>query len=84
MRAARFVIIVVIYWCFKIMPDSDSPDAESNFIQNSEQYDVIFLIDNDVDGRQRPPGPARAHRGNNISAYDRDVLQSVTISDISI
>lgn len=36
------------------MPDSDPPDAESNFIQNSEQYDVIFLIDNDVDGRQRP------------------------------
>lgn len=45
-------------------------DAESNFIQNSEQYDVIFLIDNDVDERQRPAAAtaARAHRGNYISA----------------
>lgn len=42
-------------------------DAESNFTQNSEQYDVIFLIDNDVDERRAEAactvGTRFRHRG---------------------
>lgn len=66
-------------------PIAGRADAESNFIQNSEQYDVIFLIDNDVDERQRPAAATAARTvGTIFRLDDRDVLQSLTICDISI
>lgn len=64
-------------------PIAARADAESNFIQNSEQYDLIFLIDNDVDGRQRP-ATAASTVGTIFRLDDRCVLQSFTICDISL
>lgn len=60
-ESLRVLLLFIVLYRFK-NASRYLPDSKKVKIQNSEQYDVIFLIDNDVD--ERHGAAARAYRGN--------------------